>query len=202
MGSSTSSSSESSGRTCSSLIVRAQAQDAAAWEELADLYGPLIYGWTRRQGLSAEDAADVLQDVLRRVAGGIEGFRGDGHSGSFRAWLWTITRNQIRDHIAAARRGPQAVGGTDQHVRLHDVPEELPDDETKLADDARLLHRLLESVRGDFSEQTWSVFRRSAVEAEDTAAIAADLGMTHRAIRQAKHRVMKRLREEFGDLID
>jgi RNA polymerase sigma-70 factor, ECF subfamily len=39
-------------------------------------------------------------------------------------------------------------------------------------------------------------------EACDPAALAADLGMTPAAIRQAKSRVLRRLKQEMGELLD
>jgi RNA polymerase sigma-70 factor (ECF subfamily) len=41
----------------------------------------------------------------------------------------------------------------------------------------------------------------AAVEGQAPAEIAADLGMTAAAVRKAKSRVLLRLREEIGDLI-
>ena len=35
-----------------------------AWERFVELYAPLIYHWTLRAGLSGDDAADSVQDVL------------------------------------------------------------------------------------------------------------------------------------------
>src|SRR5436309_658081 len=48
-----------SGSTSTSLLARLRARDRDAWSRLAKLYGPLVYGWCRRRGLRAEDAADV-----------------------------------------------------------------------------------------------------------------------------------------------
>src|SRR5436309_2947113 len=50
--------------TSLSLLARARTREAAAWERLVDLYAPLVYHWCRRCGLSAEDSADVFQEVF------------------------------------------------------------------------------------------------------------------------------------------
>jgi len=60
--------------TDTSLIVRVQARDSAAWQTLVDLYAPWIYGWTRRYGLAPEDGADVTQDTLLAAHRSIEQF--------------------------------------------------------------------------------------------------------------------------------
>src|SRR2546429_6346288 len=46
-----------------------------SWRRLADLYGPLVYGWCRGRGLQPADAEDVLQEVFLTVASRIGDFR-------------------------------------------------------------------------------------------------------------------------------
>ena len=41
-----------------------QPGDQEAWQRFVELYGPLIYAWSRRAGLQDQDAADLVQDVL------------------------------------------------------------------------------------------------------------------------------------------
>lgn len=65
---------------------------------------------------------------------------------------------------------------------------------------SHLLRRALESIRSEFEEKTWEAFRRSVLEGEPTAGIAADLGLSTNAVRQYKSRVLRRLRRELGDL--
>src|SRR5690349_1212705 len=85
------------GSTSSSLLDQIRAGDAGGWRRLVHLYGPLVYGWARRSGLQAADAADVMQEVFRAVHTGIAGFRRDRPGDSFRAWLWGVTHTKLRD---------------------------------------------------------------------------------------------------------
>jgi RNA polymerase sigma-70 factor (ECF subfamily) len=41
-----------------------EAGDESAWSRLVELYTPLMYTWARRCGESAEDAADLIQEVF------------------------------------------------------------------------------------------------------------------------------------------
>jgi RNA polymerase sigma-70 factor (ECF subfamily) len=107
---------EASGSISSSLLERVRARDPQAWERLACLYGPLVYGWARQQGLQDADAGDVVQEVFGTVAARIADFRRDGPGASFRGWLWTITRNKLGDHFRRRASRPQAAGG--KGVRL------------------------------------------------------------------------------------
>jgi RNA polymerase sigma-70 factor (ECF subfamily) len=67
---------------------------------------------------------------------------------------------------------------------------------------AELLRRALEMLQHEVEERTYQAFWRAAVEGHAAADIAADLGLTVNAVYLAKGRLLRRLREEFGELID
>ncbi len=60
---------------------------------------PLDLRWCRQQGVQAANAPDVMQGVFREVFRDIGRFRRKRPGDSFRGWLWTVTRNRIRDHF-------------------------------------------------------------------------------------------------------
>ena len=97
---------DSSSQTRASLLQRARRRDSGGWDELVQLYQPLIASWCHRSGLARELAADVSQDVLASVATSLDRFEPTRTSGSFRAWLWTITRNKIRDCVRREAKYP------------------------------------------------------------------------------------------------
>ena len=161
------------------------------------MYAPLVYGWARRAGLQENDAADVGQEVFRTVALKIADYRQDGGSG-FRAWLWGITRNKLREFSRTRAAEPQP-GGIDAAL-LADIPLDETEEYLQTDSQARLTQRALEVLQTEFEENTWRAFWRSAVEEHRTDDIAADLQMTARAVRQAKYRVLRRLRQELDEL--
>ena len=65
-----------------------------------------------------------------------------------------------------------------------------------------LLHRALELVRGEFEDRTWRAFWAGVVQQQSSVEIAARLQTTPGAVRQAKYKVLRRLRSELGDLLD
>ena len=189
--------------TSSSLISRVRRKDPAAWARLSELYGPLVYHWCRRTGLPAEDSADVVQDVFRSVSTAIESFHNDRDGDTFRGWLWTITRNKIRDFARYQQGKPQAAGGTDAYAQLIEVPDREPDTQEGSQTSPpvnRLIHRALEMIRSEFQESTWNAFRLTALEGRSAPQAAKELGSTPQAVRQAKSRVLRRLRAELGEL--
>ncbi len=164
---------------------------------MTELYGPLIYHWCRRAGLRAEDAADLLQDVFQSVLMHIEAFEKTEASGSFRGWLWTITRNRVRDHFKLQAGKAEAAGGTDAHLRLLEVPDEEPGDAADSAVTATggLTYRALHLVRDEVKQTTWLAFWRSTIDEVAPAAVADELGISIESVWQAKSRVLRRLRE-------
>jgi len=188
--------------TSLSLVERVQRLEPESWRRLVDLYGPIVYRWCRRWNVPAGDAEDLVQEVFRRVAGGVGKFEHAG-DGSFRGWLWTIARNVANDYFTRRRDAPLAAGGSTQQLVIQQIPDRDAASAADLSDErSRILHAALATIQGDFQEQTWQIFWRSAIDGHDTATIAADLGLTHRAIRQAKHRVMQRLREQFQGIVE
>ncbi len=185
--------------TSASLLARVRRREADAWERFAALYTPLVYGWARRGGLQSSDAADVVQDVFRPVFEKIEDFQRDGQQSRFRGWLWTITRNRVRLFYRQGAGRAQAAGGSEAARRMEQVPDFLESDEQPAAEESRrlLVHRALQLIKQDFADETWQAFWRLAVEGDSVREIAADLGISAAAVRQAKYRVLCRLREEL-----
>lgn len=186
------------GSTSTGLLARLRAQDRDGWSRLAKLYGPLVYRWSRRRGLSSEDAADVVQEVFRAVAGSIQDFQA-GPTGSFRGWLWTITRNKILDRHRRNQRQPEAVGGTDALQRLLQIPESLDESEAGSNSNGNLVRRALALIRPDFTDASWQAFWRVVMEDQSAADVARNLGISVNAVYIAKSRVLHRLRKELGE---
>jgi RNA polymerase sigma-70 factor (ECF subfamily) len=169
-----------------------------AWARFTHLYGPLVYRWTRRAGLQHADIVDVVQEVFRGVAVSIDRYDRDQGTG-FRGWLWGITRNKLRDFQRRRATRPIATGGTDAMRQLAAAADgALDDDEPDPETSGQLLlHRALDLIRAEVEPHTWQAFWRLAVEGHSVAEIGRDLGMTAKAVRQAKYRLLRRLRTEF-----
>jgi len=185
----------------SSLIKHALQNDPQAWSRLTELYAPLVYHWVRERGLSPEDTADVVQDVFRAVFYSLKDCRRD----SFRGWLWVITRNSLNLYFRKNANRPVAKGGSSAQQFLQNVPETLSS-EVELSDQieaerestSSLVHRALELIRDDFEPTTWQAFWLTAVDNLEAPEAAKTLQMTPVAVRQAKYRVLTRLREQLN----
>jgi RNA polymerase sigma-70 factor (ECF subfamily) len=195
--------SESTSSTSPSMLERARAQDPEAWRRISRLYVPLVYRWARQAGLQESDAADVGQEVFRTVAARIAEFRRDRPGDSFRAWMWGITSIKLKEFFRRRAASPKALGGTEARLQIEAVPEAPPEESVadQLAETrSTLVHRALELMRAEFEEKTWRAFWRTTVDQQTSPDIAAELQMTPKAVRQAKYRVLRRLRQELDGL--
>jgi len=190
--------------TSLTLLDQVRNNHADAWERLVDLYAPLVRYWCRRSQLSDEDVADVFQETFRAVASHIHRFRREQATDSFRGWLRTITTNKIRDHFRRLEGQTPAEGGSVAQEKIASISDPLSqEDEHSELDILRAsVHRMLDMVKGDFESRTWEAFWQCQVEGRGTDEIGVELGMPPAAVRKAKYRVLRRLREELEGLID
>lgn len=195
--------SEPTESTSRSLLERAKACDPAAWQKISDVYSPLVYQWCRHAGLQSNDAADVAQEVFRSVSGAIGTFRKERPTDSFRGWLWTITKNKMRDLIRQRGDQPVAKGGTAAYLNLQQLPDEAPEDSDEVSSlnvGASLGRRAMAIMQGDFEERTWQAFWETTIEKRPAGEVAQTLGISPAAVYMAKSRILRRLRDEFAGL--
>jgi len=195
---------ESVGATSSSLLMRVKTRDQDAWRLLVGLYGPLIDFWLRQCHLQPADARDVFQEVFEAVAEGIGKFHDDRPGDRFRGWLRTIARNKVADYFRRQGLQPAAAGGSSAYQRLQEVegPGESGHDCQELDAVKQLRLRAVDLIRGEFEERTWRAFYGVTVDGRAAKDVAADLGVIPSAVRLAKSRVLRRLREEMEGMED
>ena len=189
--------------TSPSLLEEAKIRAPGAWERLVDLYAPMIYRWCRRTGVEADDAPDVLQEVFLAVATHIGDFHRDRAGDSFRGWLWTITQNKIHDHFRQQKKQLKAPGGSSAYERLCRIPERPPlilTPDQPSADEASLVQRVVELIRPETEDHAWQAFWLLTMGGRSGPDVAVELGMSVRAVYQAKYRVLQRVRQELDGL--
>ena len=162
-----------------------------------------MYRWCRRSNLAAEDAADVVQEVLSAVMIHLPDFRRDRPEDSFGGWLATITRNKIREHSVAgrARLKPEAAArpaadgrnspaaGTVRRERSGGRSVGCLPVAARVGDDPR-------GVRGPHL----GGFGGSASADNRLPTLHPDLEMSVPAVYKAKCRVLRRFRQVLGEL--
>ncbi|MDB4637690.1 sigma-70 family RNA polymerase sigma factor [Planctomycetaceae bacterium] len=181
--------------------MRAHQNDPDAWERLFHLYGPLVYGWARQAELQPQDASDMVQEVFKSVLLSFDSFNME----SFRQWLWVITRNHLYNWHRKQKPAHMLSNGATEEPNSQDsenFPNLLnhdfdPDEERSKS---ILLKRALEMIESDFEPETWKAFWELSINKKPVNVISKELNMSAGAVRQAKYRILLRLREEIGRL--
>ena len=183
-------------QTRDSLILRLPtAGDAAAWQEFAEIYEPLVFRFARRRGLQDADARELVQNVFIAVARAVSLWRPDPERGKFRAWLFRIARNQLINLVSKKQIG-RGSGKTSAWVALQQVAERAwPEDECELDYRRELFRAAAVVVRQDVQPSTWQAFWLTSVESVSIEVAARDLNMSTSAIYIARCRVLHRLRQ-------
>lgn len=184
--------------TSLSLIGRLRSRDESAWDRMVSLYTPLIYYWCRQSGLDSEETADISQDVFRTVTQSIDGFKRESEKDTFRGWLRTIFKSRVVDHVRKHGVQPKGQGGSEALFQLENAPD-VACDEANPAVKA-LFRRVLDLIEAEFDHSAWRAFWMTTVDERTSRDVAAELGMTPGAVRQAKYRILRRVREEMGDV--
>jgi RNA polymerase sigma-70 factor (ECF subfamily) len=190
--------------TRASLLVRIRdGRDQEAWRRFVQVYAPVVYGFARKRGLQDADAADVMQDVLRSVAGAAPRLNYDPARGSFRGWLYTVARNKIFNFLEAGRhRLGRGSGDPGAGERL----EALAGPEWRLAEswdeeyERNLAALAMGRVQGEVQAATWQAFWQTAVEGRSAREAGEALGMSAGAVYVARSRVLARLKDEVQRL--
>jgi RNA polymerase sigma-70 factor (ECF subfamily) len=163
------------------------------WERFVDCYGPLLEFWARRL-VPADDAADLVQDVLLRVMQRLPSFAG-AEDRSFLAWLRVVMVNRWRDLRRRAAVQPctadsavlEAVAGAD------DLAVVIPTEDRDF-----LIRRALQIMQTDFEPTTWRACWERVVAGRPAAEVAAELGVAVEVVYSATYRVIRRLRSELA----
>jgi RNA polymerase sigma-70 factor, ECF subfamily len=186
--------------TSLSMLERVRENDAAAWGRFCQVYGPLIYRWARYAGLQDSDAADVGQEVLQTVVHKIHAYDSQRANATLRGWLRVVTRNKLGDFLRRKASHHQAIGGS----TAWQVREQIPESDLSAIDqplpgeEQQIVHRMLETLKCEFEPRTWQAFWLATIDDWSVADIGQRLRMSPTAVRQAKFRVLRRLRDELG----
>ncbi len=182
-----------------SLLARLRdVQDHEAWSDFVRLYAPAVYRYARRNGLQDADAADVTQEVLRSVAGGIERLDFDPRRGQFRSWLFTLAHHRLYDWLGQKKRHTQGSGDTGVQQLLDEQPDRADEERWQEDLEKEMFRCAAAKIRHAFSEATWQAFWCTAVEGRSGRDVAGSLGLSVAAVYLARSRVMVRLKEQIA----
>lgn len=177
-----------------SLIARmSDAGDDDAWSEFVQVYQPLVHRFIQRHGLQYADAVEVTQEVLSRVARSIKTWDPHHQHGTFRGWLYRITRNQTIDFLRK-RRG-EVAKATGEEVGLSQIadPTESESQVFQAEYEKQLFHWAAQKLKPTFKATNWKAFWMSTIDGMSIEEVAKELKIDCGIVYVARSRIMTRL---------
>lgn len=163
-------------------------RDEAGMDQLLRQYGPLMKYVIAPILSDPRDREDCLSETVLRVWERIGQF--DGTRGSWAAWLTAIARNTALNHARSnSRQG--GVGEVDERTPS---PEPGPEEMVLRQERQAAVREALELL----SAGDRALFYRKYYYMQSTAQIAAELGMSERAVEGRLYRLKKQLRRLLG----
>jgi RNA polymerase sigma-70 factor (ECF subfamily) len=189
-----------------STIVRdlADYENAAAWSRFVERFQAPIARFVAGLGVPAGDAEDIAQETLIAFAETLRSGRYQRERGRLRTWLFGIAYKQMLRERERRGRRPHPIGG-DRELEL--ALERLPDEQTASASwnhhwEQFVLRRCFEQIGREFRPESVRAFDLVVRDDRSPQDAAAALGVPIKAIYNAKHRILKRLRELRAELED
>ena len=195
--------------TRSSLLSRLRnVGDDASWRTFFETYWRLIYNVARKSGLSEDQAQDVVRETVIAVARQIPEFRYNRAKGSFKQWLFLITRRRAADHLRRVYRTRQAIEEPGEEVAIS--AEHVPD--AGLSPDAELaatwekewreniFQLALARVRQQTNPKHFQVFDCCVLQNIPAPEVARVLRMSAAQVYLAKHRVTAAVKRAAAEI--
>ena len=172
------------------LVLRAQAGDARAYEELVQPHEEIAFRVAYVITRNAADAEDAAQDGLVKAWRALARFRADE---PLRPWLLKIVANEARNRRrSAGRRAALALRAERERVSGDAAPS--PEAEALAADERARLLAALERLPDDGRLVLACRYLLDLSEEETAAALGVRLG----TVKSRSARALDRLREAYG----
>ena len=188
-------------KTSASLLLRIRdRRDESAWGDFLKVYMPLVYSYGLHYGLQDPDAADLAQETMRRVVHAIGAFEYDPVKGSFRGWLLTVARNELRRMKSRLDGTTTGSGDTDVAVLLGQEPSRVEEDKWEREYQLHMFHWAAKQVKVEFRVATWQAFWLTVVDNVSIEQVGQNLQLSPGAIYIARSRVLARIRQLIASI--
>ncbi len=183
------------------LLRAAAAGDKDALGRLYDEHVDGLYAFVfYRAGKDASLAEDIVQETFAAALGRVDDY--DPARGSIGAWLTTLSRNVIRDHLRHHRRADEVADRWDRIdaslAQIYDALARapLPGDVLARAETRDLVNMTIAHL----PEQYRTALARKYVDGQSLEDLAADLGVSVDAAKSLLARARRAFKETFSTL--
>jgi RNA polymerase sigma-70 factor (ECF subfamily) len=178
--------------TEASLLARAQAGDARAFEGLSSAYADRLFMLLLRLLGDRSEAEDVAQEVMLRAWRGIARFQGQS---SYFTWLYRIAVNEANRALERRSRRPAGVPLGADELQLPTSPA---DDPSRQAENSEL-RRVLGQALAELAPTLRTAIVLRDVEGLSTQEAAEIAGVSQAAFKSRLHQARLRVRAAIGD---
>lgn len=169
------------------LAARAALGDRAAFERIYNLLVDDLYSYIRGQCRNETVAEDLVANVFLKAWRSAKGYRPSSHT--FRRWIFTIARNEVRDYWRASQR-------TLPMAEFDISDERHPEVEADPAETRRLVQQALATL----TEEQRQVVVLRYFSNKSHEEIATILGKREGAVRAQLMRALRQMRKVMGDV--
>ncbi|NOT02634.1 MAG: sigma-70 family RNA polymerase sigma factor [Phycisphaerales bacterium] len=184
-------------RTTTTLLEDLQSSPASsAWDRLCRRFRTPVVRFAGRMGLSPSDAEDVAQETFVAFSIAFRGGRYRRADGRLSGWLFGIAlrqslntrrRNLARErHVEPAARADYWISAPDRRAAQEAWEQEW---------NRTVLNKCLKRARLEFSDQMFRCFDLVVLDGRSPEEAAQALNSTVKSVYNAKHRILKRVRE-------
>lgn len=192
--------------TRSSLLVRLkQWNDSASWNEFFHSYNRSILNLGLKRGLTRAEAEEVVQETMVAVAHRMPEFTYDRAVGSFKGWLFTITRRAIGKQIN--KRSPDSLkpiapAGSGSLDILDDCEDPTPGLEQQWDEEWRrsILQLAMDRVRSRVKPKQFQMFDLYVTQQLPMEQVTRMLNVNSAQVYMAKLRISPMIRVEVSAL--
>ena len=193
-------------RTRRSLIMRlGDWKDQRSWDEFYRTYWRLIYSVAIKSGLREDEAWDVVQETVLTIAKQSLRNAYDPERGSFKMWLWNVTRWRINDQFRQRGKAPlPATAGEDPNQPAREPVENVPDTSSNNFTEIwerewqdNVMKAALERVKMRVSPRQFQIFECNVLQGMNATDVRRLLGVSMTQVYLAKHRVGSVLKKEI-----
>ena len=172
------------------LLRLLQQKDQVAFAKLETQFGPLLRYCIRAILPDPRDQEECLADLFVQIWNRIDSY--DPSKGEFPAWIATLARNAALNRARTLQR---------KQGNLEELSDTLPDPSP--TPEELLLRKerakRIKAVADALPRNERLLFYRKYYYLQSTAQIAAELGLSLRAVEGRLYRLRQKLRKELGD---
>lgn len=178
-------------------------EDTGSWKEYYDTYGPIIYRFSLKQGLTDYEAQEVVQETSIAVSRNIKNFQYVGGKGSFKAWLFNLIRWRVKDQWRKRKKIPLPIhqdtptGGTSATNRIPDPKGDAWNTMWEEEWCKDVLEKALLRVKNRQDPKHYQIYHLYALEKLPAATVAEMFEVTCDQIYVIKTRISSILKKEI-----